>query len=92
MKLIYPIQYEVEICRAEQPFEIKVGSPDENPGSPSNAMETESSATEQGSSVDPVQPSTSSESNTIVVQTPTKTGKNGKKNHLANYLVPNTHL
>ncbi|XP_076109103.1 E3 ubiquitin-protein ligase HUWE1-like isoform X2 [Mytilus galloprovincialis] len=70
------LENEVEICRTEQPFEIKVGHADELIGSPGSAMETESSTTTE-SSVDPVEPSTSAEtSHAIVVQTPTKTGIN----------------
>lgn len=72
------LENEVEICRGEQPFEIKVGHADEQPNSPGSAMETESiAATPESSSVDPVQPSTSAETPpVIVVQTPTKTGVN----------------
>ena len=73
------LQNEVEICRGEQPFEIKVGHADEQPNSPGSAMETESiAATPESSSVDPIQPSTSTETPpVIVVQTPTKTGLYG---------------
>jgi len=74
------LQNEVEICRGEQPFEIKVGHADEQPSSPGSAMETESiAATPESSSVYPVQPSTSAETPpVIVVQTPTKTGLYGE--------------
>lgn len=74
IKCLLALQNEVEICRGEQPFEIKVGHADEQPSSPGSAMETESIAVTP-EPVDPVQPSTSAETPpVIVVQTPTKTG------------------
>lgn len=80
-------QHEVDVCRKEQPFEIKTKRREsvleESPVSPASDMETESTEASSSrtpaspGSVDPNQPSTSSgvTHDKLIPQNPTKTGK-----------------
>lgn len=80
-------QHEVDVCRKEQPFEIKTKRREsvleESPVSPASDMETESTEASSSrtpaspGSVDPNQPSTSSgvAHDKLIPQNPTKTGK-----------------
>jgi hypothetical protein len=81
--LIYYFQHEVDLCRKEQPFEIKVKRREsvleEVPLSPASDMETESAEGAQVRPADPVdsnQPSTSTAvTDKLTPQNPTKTGQ-----------------
>lgn len=80
-------QHEVDVCRKEQPFEIKTKRREsvleESPVSPASDMETESTEASSSrtpaspGSVDPNQPSTSLgvTHDKLIPQNPTKTGK-----------------
>lgn len=81
---MFYFQHEVDLCRKEQPFEIKVKRREsvleDCPVSPSSDMETESAEGASARSADPVdsnQPSTSAgvTNDKLIPQNPTKTGQ-----------------